>query len=222
MSSRLDASRMAARSYPLCALLVALALFSTGCRSPYYGDRGALLGGATGAAIGAAVGEDSGNAVPAAILGAGIGAITGGAIGDGIDADLARSKAEIEARMGRQMTGAVTTADVISMTQAGLSEEVIATHIRASGVAQPPGVNDLIYLRNQGVSDHVINTMQQTPPRTAAVYATAPPPGGPVIVEHHYGYGPYYPACGPSFHFGHHHHRRHHHHGVRWGFSFHD
>jgi hypothetical protein len=215
---------MSRRSWSLALALVAISIFA-GCRSPYYGDRGALLGGATGAAIGAAVGEDSGNAVPAAILGAGIGAITGGAIGDGIDADLAQSRAEVEARMGRQMSGAVTPQDAIAMTAAGLSEDVIATHIRANGVAQAPGVNDLIYLRNQGVSDHVIQALQQTPPRGAGtVYAAAPPPGVPVVVEHHYGYGPHYPPpYGPSFHFGHHHHhRRHHHHGVRWGFSFHD
>lgn len=216
---------MACRRTVLFGIVIVTLAALSGCRSPYYGDRGALLGGATGAAIGAAVGEDSGNAVPAAILGAGIGAITGGTIGDSIDADMARSRAEIEARMGRQMSGAVTPQDVIAMSQAGLSEDVIATHIRANGVAQPPGVNDLIYLRNQGVGDHVIQTLQQTPPRSAgAVYASAPPPGGPVIVEHHYGYGPVYaPPCGPSFHFGHHHHhRRHHHPGVRWGFSFHD
>src|SRR5687767_11100244 len=144
-------------------------LLSAGCRSPYYGDRGALVGGLTGAAIGGAIGEDSGNALPGALIGSAVGAVTGGAIGDSIDADLARSKAEVEARMGRQMSGAVSPDDVVAMTRAGLSEDVIATHIRANGVAQVPQVNDLIYLRNQGVGDYVIKAMQQAPPAGAAV-----------------------------------------------------
>jgi len=180
-------------------LLLLAVLAAIGCRSPYYADRGALFGGLTGAGVGALVGDANGNAGAGAVIGSAIGAVTGAAVGEGIDADLARSRAEIEARMGRQMQGAVTTADVIAMTQAGLSDDVIATHIRASGVAQPLQVGDLIQLRNMGVRDTVINTMQQTPPRGAqsAVAYPAYPPGN-VIVEHHYPayYGP--PVwCGP-------------------------
>jgi hypothetical protein len=207
---------------------LALVSLVIGCRSPYYSDRGAVAGGLAGAGIGAALGNSSGNALPAAIAGAAIGTITGNAIGDGIDADLARTKAEVEARMGRQMSGAVSHDDVIAMTQAGLSEDVIATHIRSHGVARPPGVNDLIGLRNQGVSDRVIQALQQAPPPAGAGpayapagYVVAPPPG--VIVEHYYGpgyRGPWYhcPPPHPHFHYGYRH--RPHHHGASWGFSF--
>jgi hypothetical protein len=208
------------RLFVPAAILVSLA--TLGCRSPYYSDRGALAGGLAGAGIGAAIGDASGAAGPGAIIGAALGTLTGNAIGEGIDADLARSKAEIEARMGRQMSGAVSNEDVIAMTQAGLSEDVIATHIRAHGVARPPAVNDLIILRNQGVSDRVIQALQQTPPPTAAAvpvsYAVGPPRA--VLVE------PYYcPPPPPHFYFHHGHRHRHHHHhgsGVRWGFSFSD
>jgi hypothetical protein len=196
----------------------------TGCRSPYYADRGALAGGLAGAGVGAAIGDASGNAGPGAILGAAIGTLTGNAIGESIDADLARSRAEIEARMGRQMSGAVTSQDVIAMTQAGLSEDVIATHVRASGVAQPPGVNDLIFLRNNGVSDRVIQALQQAPPpagATQVAYATPVAYGPPraVIVEPYYAppwsrCGP----CGPPVHF--HAHRPRPRPAVSWGFSF--
>lgn len=201
---------------------ILVSLLALGCRSPYYADRGALAGGLAGAGIGAAIGDASGAAGPGAIIGAALGTITGNVIGEGIDADLARSKAEIEARMGRQMSGAVSNEDVIAMTQAGLSEDVIATHIRAHGVARPPAVNDLIILRNQGVSDRVIQALQQTPPPTATAvpvsYAVGPPPRA-VLVE------PYYcPPPPPHFYFHHGHPHRHHHHGsgVRWGFSFSD
>src|SRR5262245_41713666 len=118
----------------LLLCLLAAACLMPGCRSPYYADRGALFGGLTGAGVGAVVGDAAGNAPAGAVIGAGIGALTGTAIGEGIDADVARSRAEIEARMGRQLQGAATVPDVIAMTQAGLSDDVITTHIRASGV----------------------------------------------------------------------------------------
>jgi hypothetical protein len=188
----MDAQNMARK---LVALLYAVSAIA-GCASPHYADRGALFGGLTGAGVGALVGDAAGNAGAGAAIGTAIGALTGAAVGDSIDADLARSRAEIEARMGRQMQGAVTAQDVVAMTQAGLSEDVIVTHIRASGIAQPLAVNDLIFLRNMGVRDSVINALQQTPPRAAqlaqptAVYpAYAAPP--PVVVA------PYYPVYVP-------------------------
>ena len=194
-----------------------LLLTAPGCMSPYYADRGALFGGLTGAGVGAVVGDAAGNAGAGAAIGTAVGALTGAAVGDKIDADLARSKAEIEARMGRQMQGAVTPQDVVAMTQAGLSDDVIATHIRANGMAQPLQVNDLINLRNMGVRDGVINAMQQSPPRAMQ---TSPPGAypaygapAPVVVA------PYYPVWGPpppSFYYHHHHGR----HGrVGWGVS---
>jgi hypothetical protein len=178
-----------------CILIVLLPT-TAACQSPRYADRGALFGGLTGAGVGAVVGDAAGNAGAGALIGTAVGALTGAAVGDSIDADMARSKAEIEARMGRQMQGAVTPQDVIAMTQAGLSDDVIATHIRANGVAQPLQVNDLIGLRNMGVRDSVINAMQQTPPRAtqivhpAGVYPAYAAPA-PVVVS------PYYPVWYP-------------------------
>jgi outer membrane lipoprotein SlyB len=174
------------------ALLVLVVGLAGGCRSPYYADRGALFGGLTGAGVGAVVGDATGHPGAGAVIGSAVGAITGAAVGSGIDADVARSKAEIEARLGRQMQGAVTPQDVIAMTQAGLSDDVIVTHIRANGLAQPLQVNDLIGLRNVGVRDSVINAMQQTPPRIAQVTQAVPAypayPGypAPVVVERYY------------------------------------
>src|SRR5262245_56801809 len=216
------ATRMRVMGYVRAGLLIFLigmGASSGGCRSPYYADRGARFGGLTGAGVGAAFGDASGNAGAGALIGSAIGAVTGAAVGEGIDADLARSKAEIEARMGRQMQGAVTPQDVIAMTQAGLSDDVIATHIRANGVAQPLGVNDLIGLRNMGVRDSVINAMQQTPPRVgqpAAVYpAYAYPPTREVIVQPVY--GPWYrpPPPPAAFYCGSRRPRG----RVSWGFS---
>jgi len=164
--------------------------------SPYYADRGALFGGLTGAGVGALVGDAAGNAGAGAAIGTAVGALTGAAVGTNIDADMARSRAEIEARMGRQMQGAVTPQDVIAMTQAGLSDDVIATHVRANGMAQPLAANDLINLRNLGVRDYVINVMQQTPQRTAqsnqpmAMYPATYPVAAPVMMAPYPMWGP--------------------------------
>ena len=201
-----------------------LACFSAGCRSMSYGDKGTLFGGAFGAGTGAAIGAKSGHPVEGALIGTAIGAITGGAVGDSIDKDVARNRAEVEARMGRQMASAVTPEDVVAMTQAGLSDDVIASHIRAHGVAQPPQVNDLITLRNQGVSDNVLKAMQTSPgPQTAR--ANAPGTAPVIIQERVYAPPPYYgPYWGPPpFYFGHHHHHGHHRHhrpGYSVGVSF--
>ena len=117
--------------------------------------------------------------------------------------------------MGRKMAGSVTVTDVISMSQAGLSDDVIRTHIGANGVAHRPQVQDLITLRSAGVSDAVIQAMQQTPPPRLA----APPPPvahPPVIVEEHHYIAPPYPPFGPYHRFGHPPRRR----GVSWGVTF--
>lgn len=177
-----------------------LLLTATGCAS--HADRGAAIGGLGGAGVGALIGEASGHGAEGALLGAAVGALGGSAIGSSMDA----RDAEIRARMGRQMSGAVSTGDVVAMVQSGVSEEVIATHIRTNGVQQRVQAGDLITLRNQGVSDYLINTMQTAPVGGAvavqpAGYAqpvyTQP---STVIVQEHYG-PPVY--CGPPRHYWH-------------------
>jgi outer membrane lipoprotein SlyB len=194
----------------LSACLLLAAILSCGCKSGSYAQRGGILGGLAGAGIGAAAGESGGDAVPGALIGGAVGALAGSVIGDGMDADLARRQ-EIETRIGRQLAAAVTIEDAIAMTRAGLSDDVITAHIRASGVARPLSVNDLIYLRDQGVSDAVIKAMQLTP---RPVPVAAPPPRPVIIEEYHYD-----PWCAPPpfWHHRHYHHARP---GITWGFHF--
>jgi hypothetical protein len=191
------------------SLLLLPALFSTGCNSPYYADRGALFGGLTGAGVGALVGKATGNTGAGAVIGAGLGAITGSAVGASLDEIEARNRAEIEARLGRPVAaGAVTMDDVIAMTAAGVDEQVIVTHVQSNGVVRPLQTADLIFLKERGVSGRVIQAMQE-PPRQVVV--RQPPP---VIVEEHYYGGPW--GCYPRYHHHHHHRPR-----VGFGFSYH-
>lgn len=201
-------------------LLLSVTCVSIGCKSNYYSDQLATVGGLTGAGLGAVIGDGSNRAAEGALIGGAIGAATGAIVGDGIDEAEARNQYLIQQRMGRQMAGAVTMQDVMSMSSAQLSDEVIRTHIANHGVARPLNANDLIVLKQQGVSDAVINAMQSPPIRQASV---APVSHQPIIVEEHH-YAPAYPWPWHGHHrHGHRRPRRHRPHGhTSWGFSFHN
>jgi hypothetical protein len=68
--------------------------------------------------------------------------------------------------------------DVLKLSRAQVSEDVTLNFIHNSGTIYNLGPNDIVYLRNQGVSDRVINTMldqrKNVPAETAA--QAAPPP----------------------------------------------
>ena len=192
-----------------------LALFVlclVGCNSPYRSDQGALVGGLTGADLGALVGNSLGNTGAGAAIGAGVGALSGAAVGGSLDEIEARNRAEIEARLGRPApVGAVTTDDVVAMTRAGVSEEVIVTHIQNHGMATPVRASDLIVLQQQRVSPRVMQAMQAPPVAPAGAVYPAP---GPVIVPEPYYYpAPYY--WGPPPYYYRPYPRR----GVGWGVS---
>jgi hypothetical protein len=193
--------------------ILIVSLLFCGCRSPYFVDRGAGLGAITGALAGAAIGEHNGDALTGALVGSAVGGIAGAAVGNAVDENIARNQALVEERLGRQMAGAVTVDDVIQMSRAGLSENVIITHIQTHGVAQKLQVPDLIHLRNNQVSDVIITSYQNPPVPQAAVPVAAP---APVIVEQHYISRPPPPPL--FFHMHHHPHRGRSH--VGWGVTF--
>jgi hypothetical protein len=204
---------MNTRSLAACVALGLITATAAGCRSPYRSDQGALLGGLGGAGVGAIVGNAVGDPLAGAAIGAGVGAVTGAVVGDSLDQIEAQNRAEIEARLGRPVApGAVTIADVVAMSQSGVSEEIIVNHVRIHGCAQALQTGDLIYLQNNGVSPRVVAQMQE-PPAPQTVVRQAPPP---VIVEHYYD-DPWH--CHPHYHYRRHHH--HHHAPVAFGFSYH-
>jgi hypothetical protein len=195
-------------------LPAALVLVMSGCASPYYADQGALLGGLGGAGVGALVGHAVGHTGAGALIGAGVGALSGGAVGAGLDEIEARNRAQIEAHMQRRVAaGAVSFGDVIAMTEAGVDEDLIVTHIRANGVSRRPATEDLITLQERGVSKRVISALQTAPSPSETVVHHART--APVIIEEHYYEDPWWP----------HRHYYHHHHGhpgrVGVGISYH-
>jgi hypothetical protein len=183
------------------------------------------LGGLGGAGVGAIVGNAVGNTGAGALIGAGAGALGGALVGNALDDVEARNRAQIAQQMAamnmQAPVGAATPNDVIQMTRAGVTPELIANHIRANGVAGPLQPADVIALTQQGVHPDVIAAMQNPPPRAAPAVAVGPPAvvapapvyvagPPPVIIEEHV-YG--------RPHFFHHHRPHYRPAGVSWGFS---
>jgi hypothetical protein len=123
--------------------------------------------------------------------------------------------------MGREIrAGAVSIDDVIMMTQAGVSDELIVNHIRSNGMISAPGTHDLITLNSQGVSTPVIKAMQEPPPapRRETVIVERRPAPRPIIVEE-YHYGPTWGDHCYDPHVYRHRPRRSH---ASWGMTFHN
>ncbi len=188
-----------------------------GCNSPYHADRGALFGGLTGAGVGALIGDAVGNPLAGTAIGAGVGTMTGAVVGANMDEMEARHQAEMAAMQNRSpIPGPVSNAEIVEMARAGVSDETIVNHIRGHGVARVLSTDDVLYLKQSGVSERVIQALQQAP--VVPVVATAAPGTQRVVVEEHHYHDPWGP---PRWYWGYRHRRHHHHHppGFSWGVS---
>ena len=173
-------------------VIISLCMSSAiGCTYDNYAQRGAMIGGVTGSALGAAIGDASDAPLAGAAVGALAGTLTGAAIGDGVDQDLALQQSYRMAEQQR-LARAVPPAQLIQMSQSGLSDDVIVTQVQSQGVSFSPTANDLISLKAQGVSDAVLNAVQSQSRQPMPVPQR---PNRPVVVEEHY----YHPWPRPSF-----------------------
>jgi outer membrane lipoprotein SlyB len=152
----------------------------------YHNDTvsGTFLGGAMGAITGALVGGRH-HAGQDALIGAGVGAVTGNLLGQAKDrTDVQRAAAGQAAvnQMNAQAAAmAVTDADLVQMTRAGLSEDVIISTMRSRGARVDLSPQSLIALRQQGVSDRVVMAAQQM--SAGSGYVAGAPPLGPTVVS---------------------------------------
>jgi uncharacterized protein YcfJ len=160
------------------ALLGALA--ACGCSSLNNTENGALAGGAIGAGTGALIGHATGHTGAGALIGAGVGALSGGLIGHAVDDS---EKKAAEAAAAAQAQGAMGLTDVVQMVQSHVSDEVIIAQIRARHAVFSLSAQDTIWLKQNGVSDPVIQEMIATAHRyPRRVYTTAPVYAEPVYV----------------------------------------
>lgn len=169
-------------------LISGLLLASCGCSTMNNTERGAVGGGVIGGLAGAAIGAASGHPGAGAAIGAGSGAILGGLVGNEED----RRERKAAAWAARN---AVSVNDVVQMSQSRVGDDIIINQIYNSSTAFNLTSQDLIYLREQGVSDRVITAMQTARGyrvvRPSGVVIVDPPPPPPVSVGIGFGYGCY-------------------------------
>ena len=139
-----------------------------GCESK--AGTGAIVGGAGGAAAGGLIGSMShARAGEGALIGGAIGAIGGALIGHGMD-ESDKKKAEENDRYADRSSyhqsavanPNVTKKDVISWTARGTRDDVIIDRIERSGTVYHLTAKDENELRDQGVSEEVIQAMKAT------------------------------------------------------------
>ncbi len=172
-------------------LLLPLTL-TAGCSSCSNTGQGLLTGGAVGAVLGTVVGAAAGRPLQGAAIGAAMGGAVGGAAGaaeDRRDRRYAQAAANAEARGQYELT------EVAKMAQAQVGDAVIIQHIRNSGAVFNLSADQVTWLKQQGVSDVVIQEMEANgrwrtispvypgyvggPP--VVVVEQPPPPPGPTV-----------------------------------------
>jgi hypothetical protein len=146
---------------------------------------GALAGGGLGAATGAVIGSATGHAGTGAAIGAGLGAAAGGLIGAGQDENDRKNADRVAQASAVQQQRAMSIHDVVYMSRQGIAEETIIAQIQSSGSYFQLTSADIVELRQQGVSERVVQTMLSTRrpvvrPRAVVyeepVYVVSPPP----------------------------------------------
>jgi hypothetical protein len=152
-------------------------LLACGCDSLSHTENGALAGGAIGAGTGALIGNMTGHAGGGALIGAGVGALSGGLIGHAVDSS------ERKAEAAAQASHPLGMVDIVQMAQSHVSDDLIISDIRSTGSVFHLSAQDTIWLKQNGVSDRVVQEMMATAYRyPRRVYTAAPAYAQPVYV----------------------------------------
>lgn len=143
------------KKYRVAVVLLLMSGFLSACMNPRglpdYTASGALAGAATGAAIGSTTSRSPAGA----LIGAAVGAVAGGAVGHDMD----RQQEQWLDRQARVFS----LGDIKNLAAAGLSDDIIVSQIRNSRAVYRLSSNDIIDLKNAGVSEQVIDYMINTP-----------------------------------------------------------
>ena len=152
------------RSDRAIGAMILSALLTCGCESSN-AARGAGLGALIGTGTGALVGHATNHTAAGALIGAGVGALSGGLIGDAIDESERRTEVQLLAATAGDPRAALGLSDVIRMAQSHVGDDVVIAQIRSTGSVFHLSANDVIWLKQQGVSDAVLREMVATAER---------------------------------------------------------
>ena len=120
---------------------------------------GAGIGGLTGAAAGGIIGNQMrGHAGEGVLIGGALGAASGAAIGSQINKP--RPAAYSQPAYSSQSTTGLSMREIVELTRERVSSEEIIAKIRATRSHYALTSDDIAYLKREGVSQRVIETMQ--------------------------------------------------------------
>lgn len=156
----------------LVALAVLAVVLSSGCASMNHTEKGVVAGGTTGAVAGGLIGSASGNTGFGAAAGGILGAITGGLIGNSVDEAKAEARA---ARAAVPPPPPLGLTDIVKMSIQQTSDDIIISQIRTTGSVYYLSPQDIIWLRENGVSNGVIREMEASSKRPVRRVVTRTP-----------------------------------------------
>ncbi len=140
------------RSFYLCVIL-AFVFVLTGCQTNKTRvAEGAGVGGVIGAVAGGILGYQSGHPLQGAAIGGAVGAGAGAVVG----AQIKKPAQDNQAQASSQLT----MQQVVDLTKQGVSSDEIIAKIKAANSKYSLTADDIDYLKKQGVSQRVIETMQ--------------------------------------------------------------
>ena len=115
---------------------------------------GAVVGGGVGALAGGIIGHQSGHGAEGAGIGLAAGALTGTLVGSQIDKPQAQTASAAAASSGQ-----MSVQDVVDLVKQGLSDDAVVAQIRATGSLFNLSAAQTSNLKQQGVSQKVIDAM---------------------------------------------------------------
>jgi uncharacterized protein YcfJ len=145
-------------------------VFMTGCAGMSNTDKGALAGTGIGAGIGAVVGKACGNTGAGAVIGGVLGLATGATIGNDIDRHeehqaVQQAVAQQAAQQAEAQKRWPTLEEIQKMAANGINDANIINQIRTTGAIYHLTSDQVVWLKQYGVSDAVIAEMQATATR---------------------------------------------------------
>ncbi|MFH0762981.1 MAG: glycine zipper domain-containing protein [Candidatus Omnitrophota bacterium] len=137
-------------------LLAGLIMLGTGCQgNKTRVAEGSVIGGVIGAAAGAGIGSLSGNAGAGAGIGAAVGAVSGAVIGSQIEQPNQAAQATQVANPNQ-----MTVQQIIDLSKQGFGDQIIIEKIKTSNSKFILTETDVKYIKEQGVSQKIIDVMQ--------------------------------------------------------------
>ncbi len=162
----------------LAGVLLPLSLIS-GCSTMNNTEQGVLGGAAVGGFLGTLLGVATGRPLQGAAIGAGIGGAVGGVHGAAEDRRERRDAQWVAAAVQNSQNELM---EVAKMARGGVSDPLIIQHVRNSGAIFNLSSEQILWLKQQGVSEVVIQEMEycSSMRRVRPAYVVAQP--APVVV----------------------------------------